>query len=61
VFPGNAIVGDGGGLAVIPAEIADGTAKDAHKMTAFEDPAAERFDAGRSIIGLSPPTDDRNH
>ena len=60
VFPGDIIVGDDEGVVVIPAEIADEIAEEAHEMTVFEDFVAERVAAGQSIIGLYPPTDETN-
>ncbi|MEX0955757.1 MAG: ribonuclease activity regulator RraA [Rhizobiaceae bacterium] len=60
VFPGDIIVGDDEGVVVIPAEIADEIANEAHEMTVFEDFVAERVAAGQSIIGLYPPTDETN-
>jgi regulator of RNase E activity RraA len=57
VFPGDIIVGDAEGVVVIPHEIADEIAEEAHEMTAFEDFVAEKVREGRSILGLYPPTD----
>ncbi len=57
VFPGDVIVGDGEGVVVIPAHVADEIAKEAVEMTAFEDFVAEEVLKGRSILGLYPPTD----
>ncbi|GHA87445.1 ribonuclease activity regulator RraA [Modicisalibacter luteus] len=56
VFPGDVIVGDGEGVVVIPAHLADDIADEAVEMTAFEDFVTEEVLAGRSIIGLYPPT-----
>jgi regulator of RNase E activity RraA len=60
VFPGDIVVGDDEGVVVIPAEIADEIADEAHEMTAYEDFVAERVDAGQAIVGLYPPTDEKN-
>jgi regulator of RNase E activity RraA len=60
VFPGDVIVGDGEGVVVIPAQMADEIAQDAVEMTAFEDFATEQVLAGRSIIGLYPPTEQQS-
>jgi regulator of RNase E activity RraA len=60
VWPGDVIVGDGEGVVVIPAAIADELADEAVEMTAFEDFVIERVRAGQSILGLYPPTDERN-
>ena len=57
VFPGDIVVGDGDGVIVIPAHLADDIAGEATEMTAFEDFVQERVMDGRSIIGLYPPTD----
>ncbi len=57
VFPDDIIVGDGEGVVVIPAEIADEIAAEATKMTLFENFVAQKVLAGQSIIGLYPPTD----
>lgn len=56
VFPGDVVVGDGEGVIVIPAHLADEIADEAIEMTAFEDFVTEEVLAGRSIIGLYPPT-----
>src|SRR5215469_9207198 len=54
VWPGDVIVGDGEGVVVIPAGIADEIADEAFEMTAFEDFVAEKVKEGRSILGLYP-------
>jgi len=56
VFPGDVVVGDGEGVVVIPAAIADDIAVEAVEMTAFEDFVTEKVLEGRSILGLYPPT-----
>lgn len=60
VFPGDVIVGDAEGVVVIPAHIADEIAAEAVEMTAFEDFVTEQVQAGRSILGLYPPTDEQS-
>jgi regulator of RNase E activity RraA len=60
VWPGDVVVGDGEGVVVLPAAIADEIADEAVEMTAFEDFVTERVRAGQSILGLYPPTDERN-
>lgn len=60
VFPGDVIVGDGEGVVVIPAGIADEIAAEGVEMTAFEDFVTERVRGGQSILGLYPPTDEAN-
>jgi len=57
VWPGDVIVGDGEGVVVIPAGIADEIAAETFEMTAFEDFVTEQVLAGRSIVGLYPATD----
>lgn len=57
VFPGDVVVGDGEGVVVLPAHMADEIAAEAFEMTAFEDFVAQEVAKGRSIIGLYPPTD----
>ena len=56
VFPGDVVVGDGDGVVVIPAGIADAIADEAVGMTVFEDFVQEKVLEGRSILGLYPPT-----
>ena len=58
VWPGDICVGDGEGVVVIPAHLADEIAAEAVEMTAFEDFVTEKVNEGRSILGLYPPTDD---
>jgi regulator of RNase E activity RraA len=58
VWPGDVVVGDGEGVVVIPAGIADEVAAEAVEMTAFEDFVTEKVMEGRSILGLYPPTED---
>ena len=59
VFPGDVMVGDREGVAVLPAHLADELAEEAVEMTAFEDFVAEEVRKGRSILGLYPATDPR--
>jgi regulator of RNase E activity RraA len=59
VFPGDVIVGDGEGVVVLPAHLADDLADEAVEMTAFEDFVTEEVLQGRSILGLYPATDER--
>ena len=60
VFPGDVVVGDAEGVVVIPAHLADEVAAEAVEMTAFEDFVQEQVMAGRSILGLYPPTDEQS-
>ena len=59
VWPGDVVVGDGEGVVVIPAHVADEIAAEAVEMTAFEDFVTEEVQKGRSILGLYPPTDEK--
>jgi regulator of RNase E activity RraA len=58
VFPGDIVVGDGDGVVVVPAHLADEIADEAVEMTAFEDFVTERVRGGQSILGLYPATHD---
>ena len=60
VWPGDVVVGDGEGVVVIPAALADEVAMEAVEMTAFEDFVTERVLAGQCILGLYPPTDEQS-
>jgi regulator of RNase E activity RraA len=60
VFPGDVLVGDGDGVIVIPAHLAEEIAAEATEMTAYEDFVAEKVAEGRSIVGLYPATDPRS-
>ncbi|MCW8166018.1 ribonuclease activity regulator RraA [Verminephrobacter aporrectodeae subsp. tuberculatae] len=60
VWPGDIVVGDAEGVVVIPAASADEVAREAHEMTVFEDFVQEQVLAGRSILGLYPPTEERS-
>jgi regulator of RNase E activity RraA len=59
VWPGDVVVGDADGVVIIPAGLADEIAAEAVEMTVFEDFVTEMVLAGRSILGLYPPTDDQ--
>jgi regulator of RNase E activity RraA len=59
VWPGDVVVGDGEGVVVIPADIADEIAAEAVEMTAFEDFVTEEVENGRSILGLYPATEEK--
>ena len=58
VWPGDVVVGDGEGVVVIPALIANEIAAEATEMTVFEDFVTEQVLKGKSILGLYPPTDE---
>lgn len=55
VYPGDIVVGDGEGVAVIPQHIADEIAEEAFEQSAFEDFVQEKVEEGRGIFGLYPP------
>jgi len=59
VWPGDVVVGDGEGVVVIPAHLAEEIADEAVEMTTFEDFVTEEVGKGRSIRGLYPPTDEK--
>jgi regulator of RNase E activity RraA len=60
VWPGDVVVGDGEGVVVIPAHLADEIAAEAVEMTVFEDFVTEEVMRGRSILGLYPATEERS-
>ena len=60
VFPGDIMLGDGDGVMVIPAHLADEIADECTGMETFEDFVLEQVRAGAGIIGLYPPTKDEN-
>ena len=60
VFPGDIMVGDGEGVIVIPAGIADDVANEGFEQTIYEDFVLERVQAGHPIRGLYPMTDPAN-
>ena len=60
VFPGDVVVGDGDGVMIIPAHLADEIAAEATEMTAFEDFVMERVAGGQPARGLYPPTEESN-
>src|ERR671910_2968275 len=59
VFPGDVVVGDGDGVIVIPAHLAEEIADEAVEMTAFEDFVTEQVMEGYSILGLYPATEEK--
>ncbi len=56
VYPGDIIVGDREGVAVIPQHLAEEVAAEAFEQTVFEDFVQEQVEAGRSIFGIYPPS-----
>lgn len=59
VWPGDIIVGDGEGVVVIPAQLADEIADEAVEMTVFEDFVLLQVQGGSSVLGLYPATDEQ--
>jgi regulator of RNase E activity RraA len=57
VYPGDVLVGDGEGVVVIPAHLAEEIAHEAAEQTVFEDFVLEKVQGGAGIFGLYPPTD----
>jgi len=57
VFPGDVVVGDTEGVVVIPAHLADEVAAQTHEATEYDEFSAEQIKAGRSVVGLYPPTE----
>lgn len=60
VFPGDVLLGDGDGVMVIPAHLADEIADECTGMESFEDFVLEQVRAGAGIIGLYPATKEEN-
>ena len=58
VFPGDIAVGDGDGVIIIPAELADEIAAEAKGMEKYEAWVLQQVRAGESIIGLYPMNDE---
>jgi regulator of RNase E activity RraA len=56
VFPGDIMVGDGEGVVVIPAHLAEDVANEGFEMTAYEDFVQECVTGGERIFGLYPAT-----
>ncbi|WP_264210668.1 ribonuclease activity regulator RraA [Leisingera thetidis] len=60
VFPGDVMLGDGDGVMVIPAHLAEEIAEECTQMEAYEDFVLEQVQAGAGIIGLYPATEEEN-
>jgi regulator of RNase E activity RraA len=56
VYPGDIMVGDGEGVAVIPRHIADEVAEEAFEQTIFEDFVQEKIESGSGLFGVYPPS-----
>ncbi len=61
VMPGDVIVGDGDGVLVLPAALAEQVAADALAQEAREAWALERVQAGESVRGVYPLSEARRH
>lgn len=59
VFPGDVLLGDGDGVMVIPAALADEIADECAGMESFEAFVLEKVEAGAAVIGLYPPTSEQ--
>ena len=57
VYPGDILVGDGEGVVVIPAKIAEEVAHEAVDQDMFETFVTEKVKGGASIVGLYPPNE----
>jgi regulator of RNase E activity RraA len=57
VFPDDIVVGDGEGVVVIPANIAEDVAQEAADQDVFETFVTEKVRQGASIVGLYPPNE----
>jgi regulator of RNase E activity RraA len=57
VYPGDVIVGDGEGVVVIPAHLADEVAADAAEQESLESFVIEEIKAGKALPGVYPPND----
>ena len=55
VYPGDMVVGDGDGVVVIPAQLADEVADASYEQERFEEFVIAKVKDGRSIFGLYPP------
>lgn len=60
VFPGDVMLGDGDGVMVIPAHLADEIAEECTEMESYEDFVLEQVNGGAAIIGLYPGTEEAN-
>ena len=57
VYPGDIVVGDGEGVVVIPAQLANRIAVEAAEQTRYDTFAAAAIAGGRPVVGLYPPTE----
>lgn len=59
VFPGDVVLGDGDGVMIIPAHLADEIADECTGMEQFEAFVLEQVEGGAAIIGLYPATSEK--
>jgi 5-oxopent-3-ene-1,2,5-tricarboxylate decarboxylase / 2-hydroxyhepta-2,4-diene-1,7-dioate isomerase len=59
IFPGDVLVGDGEGVVVIPAALAEEVSADALQQELEEEWATERVSAGESTVGVFPVSKER--
>jgi regulator of RNase E activity RraA len=57
VYPGDVVVGDGEGVVVVPAHLAEEVARDALPQEEYERFAIAQVRQGRALTGLYPPSD----
>ena len=57
VVPGDIIVGDGEGVVVIPAHVAEDVARDGYEQERKEEFFQEKVAGGESILGVYPPNE----
>lgn len=55
VLPGDVLVGDGEGVVVVPAQVAESVAHDAYDQERQEDDILSRVEAGSPLDGVYPP------
>ena len=55
VFPGDIVVGDEEGVVVVPANLAEGVAREAVEQEEMEEFIREKIRAGASLVGTYPP------
>jgi regulator of RNase E activity RraA len=60
VFPGDVLLGDGDGVMVIPAHLAEEIADECAEMEHFEAFVLEEVNAGAAVIGLYPATSEKH-
>jgi len=58
VYPGDICVGDGEGVVVIPADIANDVAEEAAEQTLYENFVQEKVSQGHRIFGIYPSTEE---